>query len=749
MKTPLAGPNAMSRIRVFLIATCIIAVTPRLSADIVLLSRLSDAEAAVYAYPIPGYPPPQSQTGFLPANLRNVAHGYHHCPLMPCDCYGTGSSTSNSSILINSPREGLRVVGDGTASVNGCGSVASAKLIVLSFTLTDVSYPYLMIGQLNENGSTATLTGETGTIFERVGTITLSESGTLPPGNYTLSVNVSGSSSASFTFTLDGPVSVTRATNLSTRLLVGTGNDVGIGGFIVTGNGPRHVLLRGTGPSLSQFGVPNALADPVLELHGPSGFATVTNDNWRDTQEAEIIATGRAPSNDLESAIVADLAPGAYTAIMAGNAGATGIGLLEVFDLSPDQDSRLSNISTRANVGTADDIVIGGFVPSGGTIGTTILRGLGPSLSGTGISALADPKLELRNSQGWLIASDDNWMDYPNQAAIIQAAGLAPSNPLESAIAAILLPGTYTVLLSGVNNETGMGLVEVYDNPTLGPVPTPTPGGVPTPTATPSLLPHATNLSTRMRVQTGDGVAIAGFIVTSVYDGAQYLIRGIGPSLSDFGVPNPLADPVLEVHGGFGTITNDNWRDRNEAAIIATGHAPSNDLEAAILSADFFPGAYTAILSGNAGTTGVGLVELYDVNPTSSFRLGNISTRANVGTGDDVVIAGFILGAGGDGEDAIILRGLGPSLSGTGISPLADPKLELRDSQGGLIASDDNWMDDPNQASVIQKAGLGPSNNLESAIAATLMPGVYTVLLSGVNNGTGVGLVEVYDLHRN
>ena len=140
--------------------------------------------------------------------------------------------------------------------------------------------------------------------------------------------------SANFTFALDGPVSTPRATNLSTRLLVGTGNDVGIGGFIVTGNGPRHLLLRGIGPSLSQFGILNFLADPVLELHGQAALPPSTNDNWRDTQEAEIIATGRAPSNDLESAIVADLAPGAYTAILAGNAGTTGVGLVEIYDLS-------------------------------------------------------------------------------------------------------------------------------------------------------------------------------------------------------------------------------------------------------------------------------------------------------------------------------------------------------------------------------------------------------------------------------
>src|SRR5438046_4559154 len=175
MKTSLASPNAMSRIRVFLIATCIIAVTPRLSADIILLSRLSDARAANYGHLFPDYPPPQIQTGFLPANLSNHAVGCTHCALIPCECCGTSASTSNSSILINNLNEGLRVVGDGTASSSGCSSAASAKLIVLSFTLTEVPYPYSMTGQLNGTAAGATLTGETGTIFDRVGTHTLSE----------------------------------------------------------------------------------------------------------------------------------------------------------------------------------------------------------------------------------------------------------------------------------------------------------------------------------------------------------------------------------------------------------------------------------------------------------------------------------------------------------------------------------------------------------------------------------------------
>jgi hypothetical protein len=498
MKTPLNGPNAMNRLRVFLIATCILAVTPPLFGDIILVSRQSDAEAYAFnGHIFPSDPPPQSQTGFFPANLCNSAISNGGLGFGG----GTANSTSNSSILINNGTDGLRVVGDGTASANVDRAVAraSAKLIVLSFTLTEVSYPYSITGQLNGVGggggatcyesdpcrlATAKLTSDTGTIFEKAG-ITLSESGTLPPGNYTLTVDAYAStpnfsaignyqSDANFNFTLDGPMSTptptptpipaTHATNLSTRLLVGTDNDVGIGGFIVTGSRPRHLLIRGIGPSLSGL-IANTLPDPSLQVYRSRCSQTLTNDNWRDTQEAEIIATGRPPGNDLESAIVADLAPGAYTAILAGNAGTTGVGLVEIYDLSADQDSRLANISTRGNVRTGDDIMIAGFILDGASgEDTLIVRGLGPSLFGfSPDDLLPDPRLELRDNNGQLVIENDNWMDDPNQAAIIQKAGLAPYNNLESAIAATLMPGPYTALLSGVNNGTGIGLVEAYD----------------------------------------------------------------------------------------------------------------------------------------------------------------------------------------------------------------------------------------------------------------------------------------------
>jgi hypothetical protein len=244
-----------------------------------------------------------------------------------------------------------------------------------------------------------------------------------------------------------------------------------------------------------------------------------------------------------------------------------------------------------------------------------------------------------------------------------------------------------------------------------------------------------------MRVQTGESVSIGGFIITGSAP-KHILLRAIGPSLAQAGIPNVLADPVMELHGpgGFVTVTNDNWRDDpvQEAAIIATGIPPSNNLEAAI-DTTLLPGAYTAIVRGKNNTSGVALVEVYDLSPAVPAKLANLSTRAFVGTGSEIVIAGFILGGGNSGNDRIVVRGLG-------LTPLLDPTLELRDADGNLIAFDNDWQDDPAQAAELLALGLAPPNNLDAAIVATLPPGLYTALLAGRNNSTGIGLVEVYDL---
>jgi uncharacterized repeat protein (TIGR01451 family) len=256
-----------------------------------------------------------------------------------------------------------------------------------------------------------------------------------------------------------------QAVNLSTRMRVQTGDNVGIGGFIISGSAPKHVLLRALGPSIT--GVSGVLADPVLELHGPGTFATITNDNWREdpAQESAILATGLAPTNNLEGAIDATLNPGAYTAVVRGKNNISGLGLVEVYDLSQAVLAKLANISTRAFVSTGDNIVIAGFV-LGNHSGSDriVVRGIGPSLAALGVSnTLADPTLELRDSNGALLMANNDWQENAAQAAELTAAGLAPTNPLESGIAATLAPGAYTALLAGLNNGAGIGLVEVYD----------------------------------------------------------------------------------------------------------------------------------------------------------------------------------------------------------------------------------------------------------------------------------------------
>jgi hypothetical protein len=251
-----------------------------------------------------------------------------------------------------------------------------------------------------------------------------------------------------------------------------------------------------------------------------------------------------------------------------------------------------------------------------------------------------------------------------------------------------------------------------------------------------------------MRVQTGDNVGIGGFIITGTAP-KTVLVRAIGPSLATFGLTDALSDPALELHGSgmFAPTTNDNWKDdpAQEALIKASGIAPANDLESAIY-VTLTPGAYTAILSGKTNTSGVALVEIYDLTDGSASKLGNISTRAFADAGDNIVIAGFILG-GGNGGDEIVIRGIGPSLVDLGVSNiLADPTLELRDSNGTLLDANNDWQDDLSQAAELTTRGLAPTKPKESAIATTLAPGSYTVLLEGLNQGTGVGLIEIYDL---
>jgi len=254
------------------------------------------------------------------------------------------------------------------------------------------------------------------------------------------------------------PPTPTLLGNISTRGLVQTGDQVLIGGFIITGTDPKPVIIRAIGPSLPVTG---ALADPMLELHDASGATIASNDNWRSTQEAAIIATGVPPTNDDESALVETLAPGAYTTIVSGVNGGTGVGLVEVYDLDQTLNSKLANISTRGFVGTDDNVLIGGFIVLGDNSISTLIRAIGPSLTSLGVSnALQDPELELHDQQGALIVSNDDWKS--DQESEIEATGIPPTEDAESAIIMSLTPGNYTAIVSGKSNTTGVALVEIY-----------------------------------------------------------------------------------------------------------------------------------------------------------------------------------------------------------------------------------------------------------------------------------------------
>jgi hypothetical protein len=327
----------------------------------------------------------------------------------------------------------------------------------------------------NQSGTTFSLIGTlpSGLVFDAAtGTISgtynshFQNGGALLGNVQLIATNSSGTATSTLNFFQQ--VSST-AKNISTRLAVGTGDNVLIGGIIIQGNAPKKVIIRAIGPELTQYGVPGALQDPTLELHDGSGALIGQNDNWGTTipggvitsdQVAEIQASGLAPGDSHESAIISTLQPGNYTAIVRGVNNTTGVALVEVYDLDTTASVNLVNISTRGFVETGDNVMIGGLIILGSTPEKVIIRAIGPELTAYGVpGALQDPTLELHDGQGNLIAFDDNWKD--SQQTEIAATGLFPTDDRESAIVATLPPGNYTAIVHGVNGTSGVALVEV------------------------------------------------------------------------------------------------------------------------------------------------------------------------------------------------------------------------------------------------------------------------------------------------
>lgn len=287
-------------------------------------------------------------------------------------------------------------------------------------------------------------------------------------GNSTITVTATDLEglTVSQSFTVNVVSAPGRLVEVSTRLQVGTNENVLIAGFIVRGGTSKRLMVRGIGPS---SGVTGALANPSLELHDGTGALITSNDNWGDnSNKQEIVDTGIAPTSNLESAILATVPSNdsglLYTAVLQGVDGTTGIGVVEAYDLDSGAGSTILNVSTRGRVGTDSDVMIAGFFGGGSESKRILVRGIGPSLSGFVNGALANPTIELHDANGGTIDVNDDWQSSP-QASEIQASGIAPSNPKESAMLDLLAPGSYTAIIRGVNNTTGIGSVEVYQLP--------------------------------------------------------------------------------------------------------------------------------------------------------------------------------------------------------------------------------------------------------------------------------------------
>jgi hypothetical protein len=251
--------------------------------------------------------------------------------------------------------------------------------------------------------------------------------------------------------------------NLSTRGRVGAGENVLIAGFIITGSGSKNVVLRAIGPSLTSSGISDGLPDPVLELRAADGSLITSNDDWK-TNQTQVQATGLAPTDDRESAIVASLSPGAYTAIVMGKGTATGVALAEVYDIdSQPSASTLANISTRGSVQTENNVLIGGFHLGNASSFTLVLaRGIGPSLINFGVTnPLVDPTIELHDANGATVSANNDWRD--TQELQILYFAIPPANDLEAAILYSLPPGPSTVIVAGKSGGAGVGLVEIFN----------------------------------------------------------------------------------------------------------------------------------------------------------------------------------------------------------------------------------------------------------------------------------------------
>jgi len=354
-------------------------------------------------------------------------------------------------------------------------------------------------------------------------------------------------------------------------------------------NVSKTVWFRWTAPSDSRVTIDTTGTDVSGHF-----FVVYVGDSISDLAPVD----GNRSSNTNPTATTFSARGGVTYTISAGSTSQNAGTLVLALTSAPPFAGSVLNLSTRMDVGTGNNVLIEGFILSGGPK-KLVIRGIAPSLAQFHVAnPLSDPILELHNQAGALIAQNNDWQDDTAQAGAIQGTGLAPKDPRESALLVTLDPGNYTAVLAGVNNTAGVGLVEVYDTDGAG------------------AAAKALNVSTRGFLSTGDSVMIGGFIVAG-NSPANIVVRGIGPSLANFGIVNALQNPILDLYNGNGAklVSIDNWRDvSNYGEVIAANLAPTDSRECAI-AASFDPGNYTAVLSGLNGTSGVGLVEVYNLAP--------------------------------------------------------------------------------------------------------------------------------------
>jgi N-acetylneuraminic acid mutarotase len=409
----------------------------------------SDAKYLVVALPTPTFTTQASagvNSGGSISDTATLSGGSAPSGTITFNLYGPNDSSCGSAPVFTA-----------TVPISGAGSYSSGSFVVT----TPGTYRWVAIysGDAN-NGEVATACSD---------------------ANESVVVTPSPTPTASPTATPTSTAAPAPGSlgNVSTRLQVGTGNNVLFAGFIIQGNASKTVLIRSAGPSLASFGVPGVLGNPQLELHDTSNTIG-TNDNWQTTQLGGVITSdqvaaiqnsGAAPADPAEPAIIATLPAGGYTAIVQGVSGTQGVATVEVYDLSPNNGATLANISTRGFIQTGDSVMIGGFIVVGNS-SKVLIRATGPSLIPFGINnTLANPQLDLHDANGTLAGNDD-WQTTQlggiitsDQSTAIQNSGLAPGNPAESAIIATLAPGAYTAIAQGVNGGTGVGLVEVFALP--------------------------------------------------------------------------------------------------------------------------------------------------------------------------------------------------------------------------------------------------------------------------------------------